>query len=150
MLTKRKSGPSGCFLPSKRRRRFLFVFSRTDRWWDKYLPGYTHVSLCEVVEGFLIVHDPCLNGCRTTFRVMPLPGEWDAYKVIEVVTCPTKANRLIKPIFQTCTTLVQYLAGIDLGAILVQTLYDRLLNPSTATKDGIREITIWPHWGARC
>lgn len=143
MWTKRKLGPSGCFLPSKRRRRFLFVFSRTDCWWDKYLTGYTHVSLCEVIEGFLVVHDPCLDGCRATFRVMPLPHEWDGYKVIEVTTSPTKANRLIRPIFQTCTTLVQYLAGIDLGAILVQTLYERLQDPAIQTKDGIREIRVW-------
>ena len=141
--TKEKSALYGCFLPSKRRRRFLFVFGYTDCWWNKYLPGFTHVALCEVVEGFLIVHDPCMNGCRTTFRTMPAPGEWNGYTVVEVVTRPAKGNKLIKPIFQTCTTIVQYLAGIDLGAILTNTLYQRLVDPNTQTKDGIREIKLW-------
>lgn len=140
---KKTRAPSGCFLPSKKQRRFLFVFGYTDGWWDSWLPGYTHVSLCEVVDGFLIVMDPCLGGCRTMFRTMPLPGEWDSYKVIEVVTQPTRGNRLIRPIFQTCTTIVQYLAGIDLGAILAQGLYQTLMHPDTLSMDGIREIKLW-------
>lgn len=107
------------------------------------MPGYTHVSLCEVIEEFLVVHDPCLGGCRTTFRTKPLTDEWDRYMVIEVVTYPTHNNKLIKPIFQTCATIVQYLAGINMGATLAQGLYQTLTHPDTLFMDGIREIKIW-------
>lgn len=121
--------PSGLFLPFKFRRRFLFIFGHSDLWVNKYLKGYTHVVLAEFIDGFLTIIEPTLSSARVIFRTMPRSREWLDYGVLEVVVSykDVTKNNLIGFKWQTCATVVQYLAGINTGALLAQTLYKRLL-----------------------
>jgi hypothetical protein len=144
-----KSGQFGSFIPFKERRRFLFLFTKTDGWWGKYLKGYTHVCLMEYInQEFAIGFEPALAECRTIFRTVltrkdiELLEDWT---ILELTVLATKENRLIKPLFQTCATIVQYLAGISLGCILVNSLYNKLTKSSHKWLEskGVYGVTTW-------
>jgi hypothetical protein len=136
-------------VPLKVKRTFLLLFGHTDIWYAKYLSGYTHVCLFEYIsEEFMICHEPILIGCQTMFRsalsVEDLSHlkEW---KVVQITVTPTAKNRLIMPIFQTCATIVQYLAGISLGCMLVDSLYKKLTRSKREwlKKQGIVGVNVW-------
>jgi hypothetical protein len=99
-------------------------------------------------QEFAIGFEPALSGCRTIFRTVltrkdiELLQDWT---VLELTVLATKKNRLIKPIFQTCATIVQYLAGISLGCILANGLYKKLTssNHSWLESKGIYGVTLW-------
>jgi hypothetical protein len=99
-------------------------------------------------DELVVGYEPLLIGCSTIFRNAPTNQElqyWSDFTVVEVVVVTTRANRLIGPIFQTCATIVQYLAGISLGCVLVNSLYKKL----TGSKDtwlrdkGIQGVKLW-------
>lgn len=141
----------GSFLPCPTDRRLLFVFGHTDCWWAPFLSGFTHVVMAEVLDDdFILVIEPTLVGARILFRTMPTIYEWSNYTVLELVISPTRKNRLIRPIIQTCATVVQYLSGISMGAITAQGLYRSLTctDRKGLRSKGIKEIISWvskPH-----
>lgn len=119
---------SGSYLPY-RKRVFYFLFGYSDQWYDKFLPGFTHVSLVEVKGSKLIVYEPLRATCFTLIKsIDDLSAMASNYTSLRVSVRCSKAQRLIGFKFNTCATFVQYIAGISTGAILVQTLYERLLN----------------------
>ena len=139
-------GLYGSFLPCPNDRRVLFIFGHTDCWWAPFLHGFTHVVMAEVLDdGFIVVVEPTLVGARILFRGMPDISEWSNYTVLELVVSPTRQNRLIRPIIQTCATVVQYLAGISMGAITAQGLYSSLTKSDRKglRSKGIKEIIVW-------
>lgn len=117
---------SGSYLPF-RKRKFYFMFGYTDQWYGKHLSGFTHVALAEEKGSRVIVFEPLMATCFTLIKPAPYHEMLQHYEVLEVRVKCTRANRLIRPIFQTCATFVQYIAGISTGALLCQTLYERLL-----------------------
>jgi len=125
------------------------MFGKTDLWYVKYIPGFNHVCLLEYMNDELVVgYEPLMIGCSTIFRDAPTSQEmeyWADWTIVEVSVVTTRANRLIGPIFQTCATIVQYLAGISLGCVLVNSLYKKLTSSKTEwLKDkGIQGVKIW-------
>ena len=109
--------------------KYYFLFSRLDNaWYLRMQPGFTHVSLIRVHGKRWMIFEPLLRCCFLNICKANEYHRFKNYVVLEVKVKVTKRNRLIRPIFQTCATFVQYIAGISTGAILCQTLYDRLLN----------------------
>lgn len=113
----------------------IFLFGQTNRWWKKILPGYTHVALIlydDIGHNTLFI-EPELSRAYLEIQRNPPPDKlinvFDA--ALEVTITPTFCNRLIRPVFQSCTTIIQYLAGISLGCITAQGLYKCL-----TTRDG--------------
>jgi len=139
----------GSFIRCKPKRKFLLIFGKTDGWWGKYLKGFTHVSLMEYINNdFALVFEPMLYGCNTMFRTTLKPCDIQVmkdYTIVEFTVKTTRANRLIMPIFQTCTTIVQYLAGISLGCVLANSLYKKLTcsNHKWLGSKGIYGVNVW-------
>jgi hypothetical protein len=140
----------GC---SSASRRVLFCFGYTSGWWDTLLEGFTHVGMVEVLApGLAVTLEPVLSHCAVAFGPV-LESRLRRLTVVEVCVTPTKRNRLIRPILQTCATQVQYLAGLSLGCITAQGLYEALTNLDERTKErnGIHEVTLWEQdWKPHC
>ena len=125
--------------------RYIVLFGQTDGWWAKYLPGYTHVCLMEIVgDDYVIVVDPSMHGVSMGIRWLPDKEEAN-YEMLYVRVRARKKNRLIGFRFQTCATVVQYLMNTDLGAITAQGLYKRLTgcSPGWLRKRGIIGVRQW-------
>lgn len=105
---------------------YYLAFGYSDRWYDKWLRGYTHVALIAKYETLYIAMQPVHKCCYLMIGASVKFENWPA--MLKVRVTPTKANRLIGLRFQTCATFVQYIMGISTGALLCQTLYERLLN----------------------
>ena len=132
-LHKKMRPRSWSFLPSGKMKTYLFIFSYSPHWWNRWLKGYTHVCIAEKIDNALIiVFEPTLARCETMLRALPMAKEWDRFEVLEVTVLPTKRNRLIKFMFQTCATFVQYLAGFDVGALTAEGLYKKLTRKTDA------------------
>jgi hypothetical protein len=142
----------GCCLQFNGFRRCYFVFDHDDSWYCDLLSGYTHVSYAQPIDHFgkpcVIMTEPYNFAAETQIVaesdfLHQLAGA--GKMIVEVKYLVTRKNRLIRPVLQTCSTLTQYLAGITLGAITAQGLYNKL----TKSKDswlrdrGIREVVIW-------
>lgn len=144
-LTKTSPTSSGSCISFKA----LFLFSQTKGWWGKYLPGFTHVALFispyeTLDEGMLF--NPKLPYPRIDFYLEnPLESLVSFDTVIEASISPTYRNRLIRPIFQTCTTIIQYICGISLGCTTAQGLYKCLVTKDGQwlAKKGISEVKVW-------
>lgn len=135
----------GSFLPYRFERRILLVFSYTDGWWASILPGYTHVAMATILDDdFIVAMEPTLVGGNVLFRTLPGREEWSGFRVLELVVRPTRKNRLIRPIIQTCATMVQYWSGFWLGAYTVQGLYRELMGCRKGLRhQGIMEVREW-------
>lgn len=101
-----------------------------------------------VTDELIVGFEPLLIGCSTIFRDVPTKDEvqyWTDWTIVEVIVVPTRANRLIGPVFQTCATIVQYLAGISLGCILVNSLYKKLTGSKIEwlKQKGIQGVKVW-------
>lgn len=105
-------------------RTYYLAFGYTDRWYDKWLKGYTHVAVIARVNGALVGIEPINKHCFLYAGNEIILSNWN--EVLKVEVRSSKANQLIGLKFQTCATLVQYIMGIKTGAYLCQTLYDRL------------------------
>ena len=103
---------------------YYLAFGYSDKWYNRWLKGYTHVALILHVDGGYVGLEPLLKRCAISCGMDIRLDEWD--EILKIKVTPTKANRLIGLRFQTCATFVQYVMGISTGAILCQTLYDRL------------------------
>jgi hypothetical protein len=135
---------STSYLPSRPRRRFLFVFGHTDGFWARTLKGYTHVTLLEYIDdNCWILIDPKLSGAHTdVYKSVP---DLKDLKVLEVIVQPLRRNRLLRIICQSCATIVQYHASLSLGAITCQGLYEALTitDPEWLEYHGILEVKPW-------
>lgn len=137
----------GSFLPLKSRRKVLLIFSRDEsRWFNRIQRGYNHVAMAEVFGEFLVIVEPLFRGATIMYRTLPTQYEWDGYAVLELDIIPSRGNKLIRPLIQTCATFCQYLCGFDLHTIWVQTLYERLTRGCSTwnlEEFGIRRVTQW-------
>ena len=119
---------SGSYLPY-RESKYYFLFCRIEgSWYLRWQKGFNHVSLVRKHGKHWIIFEPILGFCFLNVCNVNEFDRFVTYDVLEVNIRVTNRNRLIRPIFQTCVTFVQYIAGISTGAILCQTLYDRLIN----------------------
>lgn len=110
------------------------------------MKGYNHVCLVEYInDGFVYCYEPLFNGCSTLFRAAFTKEELKDFKVLEVTIYPTRQQILIKPLLQTCATVVQYLAGISMCCFSAQGLYDSLtkINKQILMEKGIQEVKEW-------
>ena len=139
----------GSYVPFKIKRTFLFVFTKTDGFWGRWLKGYTHCILLEYLnDTTLIQFEPLLHGCSVglieNFTKEIIEDHKD-FKFVEVSVTPTQKNRLIGIKRCTCATFVQYIAGITLGCITAQGLYNKLTCSDAIwlRKKGILGVKIW-------
>ena len=125
----------------------MFLFSRViDRWYTRIQYGFTHVVFAEVVdEDLLFIIEPGFSGATMMLRTYPTLHEWDNYCVVEVSLNFNKSQKLIRPLIQTCATICQYLAGINLHTIWAQTMFERLTceQHEYLSNYGIRSVRIW-------
>ena len=128
-----------------RTRKFLFIFSQSDNWWLKTLGGYTHVSLMEQIDDETYIYiDPMTYGSETSIIKLSSPFPIiDGLTILKVTIKSNKrVNKLVRLGFQSCSTIVQYMAGIWLGAWTAHGLYRSLteLNLASLHKHGIIEV----------
>jgi|ERR1700679_2560765 len=117
---------------------YYLAFGHTDGWYGKYLTGYTHLSMGVKVNGVYVQLHPTHHNCVVDIGSRLSLKWWDSALQITVEKV-TRRNRLIKLNLQTCATFAQYVMGIDTGAYLCQTLYDRL---TTRKYPGV-EVVKW-------
>lgn len=103
---------------------YYLIFGYSDKWYTRFLRGYTHLSVVYKIPGGYVYLNPLLSSCK--IEAAASFGIHEDMEVLQVKVNVLKANRLIKPIFQTCATFVQYVIGISTGAFLCQSLYNRL------------------------
>jgi hypothetical protein len=130
------------------------LFTHTTTWWDKILPGYTHVCLmmheseedengmvkityCDPLTRKSFMSPGCIYLESMTSLLLPKRA------MITITYKPNRVN-LIRPV-QTCATIVQYLLGINLGATTVNSLYNKLTTKhlNWLAKKGITGVKIW-------
>ena len=135
------------FLPLKPRQKILLLFIRAQKpWYIKLFKGFNHVAIGWIVQNnWVFILEPQVSGAVVKFKDMPKTHEWDHFTVIELDLVNDMKRKLFKPTFTTCATIVQYLAGISLGARLAQTLYDQLTKRDKRylLAHGIRRVTLW-------
>lgn len=136
------------FLPLVKRRKILLLFSRVPDKRIAWLSGYNHIAIADIThDEAAVVIEPHFFGCsvRAIDVALITQPEFVGIKIIEMTVVNTKTNKLIRPLLQTCATLVQYIAGIDLGIFLVQTLYDYLTqtDPLLLKAKGIHKVKVW-------
>lgn len=131
----------------------LFLFGYTNRWFNDYLPGYTHVGIVLISpEGGILLIEPLFEGPTTIFfhprYLEPFYKLLDSDEYPAILHCTIRndgKDRLIKPLLQNCTTLVQYLAGLSLRCLTPQGLYKCLTTKDGRwlRKKGILEVKKW-------
>lgn len=134
------------FLPLVRRRRFLLLFARSNDKRIKWLSGFNHLAIAEYIgNDLMVIIEPHFWGCSIRSCPVSMFPKLPNVVIIEFCVHVTKTNKLIRPLLQTCATLVQYIAGIDLGIFLVQTLYDYLTqtDPFLLKAKGIHKLKVW-------
>lgn len=140
------------FLTYQPKRKVLLFFQRNDdAWYFKFLSGYTHVAIGYVQDDIVAITEPIFTGTLSYITLVPEDrGMWGHLDILELDIVQTCDSKLVRPVFQTCATICQYLAGIRLGAILPQTLYSRLTQKSEAwlVAHGITGVKKWGH--SRC
>lgn len=113
----------------------------------RHIKGFNHVAwgwvLPEQPQVMLII-EPAMQGANIDFVYVEEVIE-EAIEVLELDLKFTFTQKLFKEELQTCATLVQYLSGIDLGATLAQTLYNKLTRKDKGylAKHGILEVRRW-------
>lgn len=137
---------TSCLLFNPRREYYLiFGYSDIKGWYDRFLDGYTHVTLAQhIVPTYLSVIEPmdhaAITGIIRISELAQMKG-----KILHLKTNVTRKSKLIKPTIQTCATLIQYMMGINLGVITCQSMYDRLVNKDSKwlRKRGVLEVKEW-------
>lgn len=136
----------GSFLPFRFKRRYLVVFMQSNFWLFRLLWGYTHVCLVELYnDNIAVCYEPNLYGMNTIVREWPTLPELKGLTVFEVTVLPRSKNRLVRPIFQTCATIVQYLMNISLNCCLANSFYRKLhkMDMVYLNRNGISRIKRW-------
>jgi hypothetical protein len=95
-------------------------------------------------DAFLVLFEPLFKGAVLDVMLNPFEFEEDL-TILRVKIKSINKNRLIKPTFQTCSTLVQYVAGINLGPITPQGLYEALtlMDAKWLKRRGVLEVKSW-------
>lgn len=138
-----------CFLPWVRNKTYLMLFIRLESPELKGLEGFNHAALgWEHTDEVMQIIEPALQGANIDFVYVKDVLKAQKERNIEILEVDVKATlkqKLFKERFQTCATLIQYLAGIDLDATLVQTLYERLTTKDELylKRHGIRRVVKW-------
>jgi hypothetical protein len=139
----------GSFLPFRPYRQCYLVFDYSDAWYSKWLKGFTHVFYVlpiAIQTPHAIITEPYHYGAQHAVGTdEAVSALIKGKKVLIINYRVTRKNRLFRPLFQTCTTVVQYLAGFSLGALTAQGLYNRLTKSSKGWLEsrGIMEVTEW-------
>lgn len=120
------------------KRTYYLAFGYSDKWYTNYLRGYTHVAVVARSNGLVIGLEPLLSFCKVVAGTTVNLQEWNEILCVRVQH--KRANNLFKLQFQTCATVAQYIMGINTGAILCQTLYNRL----TKRKYPGVDVSPWP------
>jgi hypothetical protein len=130
---------------TSKNRYFLFFFGKSQGFWGRKLKGFSQAFIAEfVTETDMIKFEPLY--AEGSLEIIKFPFEYDKdLTIIYVTTCPTDKNKLVKPTFQTCSTLIQYMAGIDLGCITPQGLYEALTESDAEwlKSRGVMEVSKW-------
>lgn len=146
-MTKAEQMSFGSYSPSDGN--VFLIFCRTASFWNRYIPGFNHVILVKKahdyhhaflwVEPLIWIANICLFHSEKDIPVKK--GD----VVVQLNIDYTFENRLLRPILQTCATLVQYLVGISLGCMFVQSLYNKLTTSSKEylLKKGIKGVKVW-------
>lgn len=141
----------GRYIPSKNApRTVFFIFSDpipTD-WWQDYLHGFTHVSFMEQIsDNYALIFEPMAYRGEMALVPMPKPEDFVDFEVLKLRISPKNKCQIPLAVFQTCATMVQYLAGITLpNCFLVQRLYETLTDEHQREKlvqEGILEVLRW-------
>jgi hypothetical protein len=140
-----KTSMLSMFGSTSKTKEFLFFFGKSEGFWAKWLKGFSHLLLAQFIsDNQMVRFEPLFTDGFLDLMSFPFECN-DNYTVIYVKTCPTSKQKLVKPTFQTCTTLIQYMAGIDLGCITPQGLFEALTQSNTKwLKDrGVMEVSKW-------
>lgn len=133
-------------ISTSRIKQFLLFFDQTDRSWIKRLHGFTHISIGYFIhEDTLIYFDPLISKAQMDVIELPSVDEMTGIIALKIVVESKRKDRLVGLKLQSCTTLIQYIAGISLGALTPDGLYDVL---TSSDKDyllsqGILEVEPW-------
>jgi len=88
--------------------------------------GFSHVDIIQLKAN----HKHIMFECGHRFANMSTVSEcMDIHKditTLRIVTLPSKKVNVTRFGFQSCTTLIQYIAGIALGCLTPQSLYATL------------------------
>jgi hypothetical protein len=129
------------------RRKFLFIFMRIeDKWYTRLQTGFNHLALAERLgDDSYVLIEPLHSGANIAHVGQEAIDKLKPYTVIEADIVRRKCSRLVRPVFQTCTTVCQYLAGINCKVWLVQSLYNKLALSDDVylRKLGVKEIKLW-------
>lgn len=120
---------------------YHLLFSRTDEGFES-VKGFNHVDIAIERKGQLILVEPVY--CRGSITIFDdLMIDSDVTVVTLTVRDKTKSD-FMRLMVGSCATMAQYVIGVDLKAILAQTLYNKLLKLSSLDKlrRGISELTI--------
>ena len=125
---------------------YLFFFGHSEGFWANTLAGFSHCYLGQPSYPFTawVIFEPLFQ--EGSLYLMPEPFELPVNTIALRVRIKSRyKNRLIKPTFQTCSTLVQYMAGIDLGTITPQGLYEALTlsDDKWLKRRGVLEVSEW-------
>ena len=123
--------PQEQFGSSSRYRTFILCFGKTEAWFGKYIPGYSHVFVLEQLwdgEDFLFVGIEFERHWCPTFIYLEFPETFlTLYRCIRIKVRFNRKQKTLKPVpFQTCATLTQAICGFNLHAVLANTLHQRL------------------------
>lgn len=135
------------FLPLEPKKTYILLFTRVEEPASvKAMSGYNHMALGWMVnEDAVFVIEPTLRGASIDLVFTREIANTKGFVALIVDVESTNEQRLFREHFQTCATMVQYLAGFDLGATLVQTLYEKLTTSSEEflKEHGILGVETW-------
>jgi len=134
------------FLPLKRHQRVYFLFTRIEtKWYLKIQTGFNHMAIAwPISPEHIYLLEPTFTGSLTCLKNLEDLNHKDI-TVLSLDLVHNPESKLVRLSFQTCATICQYLAGIDLGCKLVQSLYEKLTTESSTylRSCGIKRVTSW-------
>lgn len=95
-------------------------------------------------EDHIYILEPTFTGALTHIaKLNQLILEGTQVLELDVIHHPQ--SKLVRLTFQTCATICQYLAGIDLKCKLVQSLYEKLTTESSTylRSCGVKRVKSW-------
>lgn len=126
------------------RRKFLVCFTRIDDlWWHRFFNGYNHCFVLIPFGDKYLQLEPGI--CRLFANFIESPASLTNCEILSVKIRPIYKQSLIGIKPTTCSTMVQYICGFDIGAITVSRLHSKLTNTHTTllNKAGILEVKRW-------
>lgn len=133
-------------------KQYIFCFLRTINFWSKHFKGFNHCALLIPKHGGqahqygdFMLFEPMLSNAHIHYLSYDDLISYSNYTKLLVTVKNKPKNRLTKLGFQSCSTLIQYAAGISLGAYTPQGLYECLTEyPKDWLEDkGVIEVSKW-------